>query len=147
MTATPYKAISFSPGEILTRTKLNQMTNNEQWLYENRIQGKYSAHGLNRTAGVKMAAGIATFATTTTGGRAVAVNFGGFFSVGCNPIVVCTPTGGGSGRLHNAITSQSGTGFPNYQGFTIHMLPDYGLGPSTYRIYMTVYGAWIAIGW
>ena len=148
MTATPYKAISFSPGEILTRTKLNQMTNNEQWLFENRIQGNYSAHGLKRTSGLKLASGVTTFATTTAGGRAVDVMFGSFFSVGCNPVVVANPCGHGTGRMYCVTTGPgSGTNFPNHVGFRIWMGIDTGVTISLQRIYATVYANWIALGW
>jgi hypothetical protein len=148
MTATPFKAISFSPGEILTRAKLNQMTNNEQWLFENILQGQYNAHYIKRTSGLKLAAGIATFAVTTKGGRSVNVYFGSFFSVGCKPIVVGQAAGHGSGRLICAVTGPgANNNWPDHTGFRMWLSPDYGLALSLYRIYKTAYGNWIALGW
>jgi hypothetical protein len=149
LAATPYKPISFSPNEFLTRAKLNAMTNNDQWLFENTIRGSYSAHNIRRSAGIKIAAGVATFAPTTTGGRWVPIYFGSFFSVGCRPVVVATPTGNGSGRLLCAVTSlnANASAFADHVGFAMWMTPDAGVTASLARIYRTVYGSWIAVGW
>ncbi len=88
MAATPYKPVSWQDNEPLFTSKLNQMTNNEQWLYENTPRMLYTAGALKRSAGVKLASGILLCNPSPSGVQQHVVYFGSFFSQSCSPTVV-----------------------------------------------------------
>lgn len=118
MATTPYKPTSWSVGEQITREKLNQMTANDQYIFENQPNAFYNAHGIKKTTGLKIMAGYVYIA----GGKAKhyqkAVYFGNFFSVGCKPIVVTGQVIQKQSRIHCIIRGLTGEYWPDHRGFT-----------------------------
>lgn len=89
MAATPYQPTSWT-SEPVTQAKLQQMSNNDQWLFENMPKIRYTNSGIIKDTGVKMIVGKTPFAASTINVTHVTVNFGNFFSPGCHPIVTAT---------------------------------------------------------
>lgn len=146
--STPYKPISWSPNEAITRAKLNQMTSNDQWMFENFPRIKYEAFGVKRTSAMKIATGIRSFSKskyTMVFGR---VYFGGFFSTGCRPVVVSTPlTRNGQRRLYT-VNDGIGTNLhPDHRGFAIGLINNPINPKSKLGITYTTYVHWIAVGY
>lgn len=94
MVAVPYKAISWSDNEPIFTSKLNQMANNDQWLYENAPRMLYTAYNQRRAEGIKIASGILMCSPSKSGIQQHTVRFGSFFSSACTPVVV-------TGLMHN----------------------------------------------
>lgn len=88
MATTPYKPVSWTGGEPTFGKKLATMANNEQWLFENTPRMRYSAHGVTRNEGIKVAAGIKMIVPNNQNHHIATVDFGAFFSSACFPVVV-----------------------------------------------------------
>lgn len=119
MAATPYKPVSFT-SESITQQKLQQMANNEEWLFENTPRLRYSTSGLTRDAGIKLISGKTPHAQVNAEHLDVPVYFGSFFTGGCKPIVTATVehNGGGGRRL---ATIRGHGGEIDHRGFIAHV--------------------------
>lgn len=144
MSATPYRPISWNPQDVLDESKMDQIANNSQWLFENKPSVLYSAFGVRRTTGLKIMCGITTFPYQPTSGiETQPVYFSNFFSVGCRPIV----TTGVVSFQSNVRVIHNGFGvmWPDHRGMEIVVdaqAPDGG-----HRIQRTLYVTWIAMGY
>lgn len=117
MVATPYKNVSWSTADTASKEKLNQMTNNDQWLFENMPKAIYSVGSIKRQAGVKILSGKGVYAPQTTDWAIVEVGFGNVFSPGCQPVVVCTVASYWSHRKYATICGFDGTEIIDHRGF------------------------------
>ena len=145
MAALPYKSVSWGV-EPISKDKLNQMANNDQWLFENTPRMMYNARGVKKTSGVKILAGIALAPASKTTVTSVAVYFGSFFSQGCTPVVVATPVhASGRTRMHT-IVKGIGTGYPDHRGVTLVVTADeYNSAVNNFPYGMAF--NYIAVGW
>lgn len=143
MTATPYQPISWSSQEPAFKDKLNQMTNNDQWLFENMPKMYYSVNGIKRSTGVKAATGFGVFNASATRYAAGTVSFGDYFSQGCQPVVVVGEMQTYPQREVIATIRGIGTAFPDHRGFEVYLT---AVGTAK-KISSTVYAPWIAIGY
>lgn len=118
MAATPYKPTTFT-NDALTRDKLLQMANNDQWLFENLTKVRYSANGLVRDTGVKIIAGKTPYAAVGADYQYISIHFGSFFSAGCRPVVTgSVQPGGVRKRINFSVTGLGGTSSePDNSGF------------------------------
>lgn len=144
MATTPYKPVSWSDGEPTYTSKLARMANNDQWLFENTPRMRYSAHGVTRNEGIKVAAGIKMIVVNQQSHHIVQVDFGSFFSSACYPVVVV----GGiinrqTVRCHTGARALSGLQIDS-RGFEIIATAD---NPHTGDyIPSNFYVPWIAMG-
>lgn len=146
MAATPYKPTTWGDEPVFT-DKLNQMANNEQWLYENTPRMMFSAWGIKRTSGVKVLAGIAICQGNQALWSPTSVNFGTFFSSGCKPVVVTGTQPTSSKWRYHTIIKGIGTYYPDHRGIEIHVGADY-YGTSTRNtVDSRVYVHYVVIGW
>jgi hypothetical protein len=141
----PYKPVSWSE-EPTSVDKLNQMTNNDQWLFENTPRMKYNAYSLNKQSGLKILATYAFMPYTLATAQSRAVYFGSFFSVGCQPIVVATPVPLGPQRRFHVAVNGIGRAVPDHTGCFIQLSPD-EWNTKNNRVSQSVYVHLIAIGW
>lgn len=110
MTASPYKNVTWPIGAPVVTDTLNDMANNDQWLFENMPRIQYSAHGIKRNSGIKILAGVTRYPgnETVAEGSAVDISFGSFFTPGCNPVVVATISASSSPHKKYVTTSALG---------------------------------------
>lgn len=144
MATTPYRPTSWSDTEPAHTAKLNQMSQNDQWLFENTPRMRYSAHGIQREQGLKIAAGIKMIVADQNNQHIVTVDFGSFFSSACYPVVVVGGTiNRQTVRCHTGARALSGLQIDN-RGFEIIAAAD----NAPYSDYMTsnYYVPWIAMG-
>lgn len=138
MAATPYKPVSFT-SESVTQQKLQQMANNDQWLFENTPRLRYSVNELTRDGGIKMISGKTVYSQVDREYLDVFVYFGSFFTGGCKPIVTATVehAGGGGRRL---ATIRGHGGEIDHRGFIAHVTTqaDY---PGAFRNFDS--GGWL----
>jgi hypothetical protein len=146
MAATPYKPVTWGD-EPTYKDKLNQMTNNDQWLYENAPRLNFNTYGIKRTSGVKIMAAIAVVRANKSLWTSTTFNFGTFFSSGCKPVIVTgTQPTGGKYRYHT-IVKGIGSYYPDHRGVEVHVGADYyGTGTKN-TVDTNVYVHFIAVGW
>lgn len=141
MAATPYKPITWSPNELITEDKLDQIANNSQWLFENTPRAVYEAYGVKRTTGVKIAAGTVLFNGSKTAFQTKAVYFSNFFSAASKPVVT---TGVISFQRRTfVITNGFGVYQPDSRGFEIVVECE---STSVNKIERDFYVSWMAVG-
>lgn len=118
MSATPYRVVSWQPLDLITTDNVGQMSNNEQWLYENTPRSWYTAFGVNQTEGVRIVAGTALITARKADSGSKAVYFGNQFTSGCRPIV----TTGINSSIRRIEVTLGGIGqfFPSDVGFTVY---------------------------
>jgi hypothetical protein len=83
---TNYKPTTFN-GEPLTTTKMNQLANNVQYLFERSANVRYASSGITRDNGIKVITGKTAFAKTSKTYTNVYIYFGSYFTAGCSPTV------------------------------------------------------------
>jgi len=141
----PYKAVSWNEEPVST-DKLNTMTNNDQWLFENTPRMKYHGYNLIKTSGLKILATYVTIPPTTATSAGRNLYFGSFFSAGCQPIVVASPASTNAQRRFFIAVNGIGKAVPDNNGAQIYLVPSEA-NPKNNKIGATVYCHVIAIGW
>lgn len=122
MAATPYRPVAFTD-QSLTVEKLNQTSNNIQWLFENTARMRYNTASIVRDNGIKIIAGKTPFPIRDSEAIDVTVYFGSFFNAACKPIVTTTvETTGGWLRKFNTVRGIGAWGTEiDYRGFIAHV--------------------------
>jgi hypothetical protein len=82
-----FKALNWSPNEMIGEAKMDTMTDNSEFLFANTPRALYTLPGIARVEGVRIASGRALFTARNTDSAGVTVTFGNFFSNGCQPII------------------------------------------------------------
>jgi hypothetical protein len=111
-----YAPVEWTPGPI-TLPGLQQMANNEQYLFENLPTMRYSAPGIARTGGIRVAAGIMPFGSTKQNYLDMNIYFGNFFTSGCRPVVNTTVHSFYRGRKFCSIEGLAGATTVDSRGF------------------------------
>lgn len=146
MAANEYRPVSWN-GEAITNSKLNQMANNTQFLFERSPKMRYAAAGLTRDTGLKILAGKTPYPANTRDWSDARVYFGSFFTAGCKPIVTAVVGDIQAGGLRKYISLRGHNGEIDHTGFIAHVV--------TFELYpggaKTVTGPgfvhWTAIGY
>jgi hypothetical protein len=147
MAATPYKPVVFS-SESLSQAKLQQLANNQQWLFENTPRTRYVGNGLTRDSSIKMMSGKISHGTAQVDYLDVPVYFGSFFTAGCRPIVVATVEGYTYGLRHYTQTRGLSNGEIDHTGFIAHVVShELVNNTSTNWIKGTGWVHWTAVGY
>lgn len=146
MSAKPYAPQSWGDNEPIFTEKLNAMTNNDQYLFENMPAVYYNGHGVQKTAGTKILSAAVSIAPNSKSANGVArFYFGSFFSAGCNPFVIASINSYPQGRFH-LWTRGIDTFWPDHRGFEVNIGSD-EINSKNNRISATVWVPFIAIGW
>lgn len=139
MAVVPYKPVSWSDNEPLFTSKLNQMANNEQWLYEHTPRMLYTAYNQRKADGLKIASGILMCNPDPHGIQQHVVYFGSFFSESCTPVVVTGLMHQGEVRITFGVKGIGQT-YVDHRGFEL-------LGGTIQRPFVKVFWVpWIAMG-
>lgn len=142
MVAGPYVPTSFT-GEQITQQKLQQMANNDQWLFENSSRVRYN-YGVVRDSQVKIIAGKTPYPATTNDNIDVYVYFGSFFSASCKPVVAASVEPG-LGTIGLSIAGLTFGAEMDYRGFRGHVYQDYYELRNSLQYAGWVH--WIAVGY
>ena len=142
----PYKPTTWSDSEPIDVMKLQQMTNNDQWLFENTPRMKYYGAG-TKTAGVKVLGSRLLLTPRTTATGTADIYFGGFFSVGCTPIVTASVSSTNwQRRWFVAVNSMTGNTVPDHNGARI-TVTSAEVAAANQKIAANLYLNVQAIGW
>lgn len=146
MATTPYKPTSWALGEQISKEKLNQMTSNDQYLFENQPNAFYNAHGIKKTTGLKIMAGMVFIKSGKGKHYTAECYFGNFFSVGCMPVIVTGQTIQKQSRIHCITRGVQGSYWPDHRGFTAVVDSD-ELTTKTNYFHYGVWVNYIAVGY
>lgn len=145
MSSTPYRPITWSDNEPISTDKLNAMTSNDQWLFENAPRMMYS-NGIIKTDGIKILAGTVVMPGADEWNSNTTVVFPNFFSSGCQPVITVTANAWPQGRYHLTISGiGSGINIDN-RGFFLRAAAD-EVNPKGMTIGKSFRVHWIAIGY
>lgn len=89
MATSQYDPVEWTQGPV-SLDGLQQMSNNDQYMFDNMPKMLYSSAGLFRSSGLKISSGRTAYGTKAATWIDITTYFGNFFSVGCNPVVVTT---------------------------------------------------------
>jgi hypothetical protein len=136
----------WSDNEALDVDKLNAMTNNDQWLFENMPRAKYSGN-VSKWDGVKILGTRAVVPANNRPANAATVYFGNTFSSGCQPIVVATaiPTNW-QRRYHTVVTGIGKNTVADKNGCVV-TVSSAEINPKQMKLAAAVWVQVIAIGW
>lgn len=144
MASTPFKVVSWSPLEPITDEKLDAMVSNDNWLRDNSVRGRYSSHGIERTEGIRIAAGLVLIPAGRRGYRRRYVNLGDFFSQGCRPIVTTGVISTSQRKIFATVDGPGSKPHPQREGFQVHVAAE--SRSKKRRIKRNFYVAWHALG-
>lgn len=133
-------------GEALPKEKFDQIVSNQQWLFDNLTKVRYNSGAVIRDNALKMLCGKSPFPARSDANYVyVTVNFGTFFTAGCQPILVASVEGNG-GSNHKVIVvpvSRAGLNIPiDHNGMTLVVS-----GPQYTNIPRNGWINWMAVGY
>lgn len=121
------------------------MTTNDDYLFNKSIDAKYTFGGVERTSGIKIWANNARFEKTGTTRSILSVDWQGFFSSGCNPIVNVTVGRRDRNRLWVSVKGPGSSNWPTSRGCEIHGLMDPDANYTFSQVYIPLHI--VAIGY
>lgn len=141
---TPFKPVTTS--DSLDKTTFDQMNSNQQWLFDNLTKVRYNSGAIIRDNGLKILAGKTAFPARSDANYIhITVNFGTYFTAGCQPILVANVEGN-SGSGHKEIVvpvGRAGLNVPiDHNGMTLVIS-----GPQYTNIPRNGWVNWIAVGY
>lgn len=114
-----YQPVQWTDGEAADDVKLNQMAANDDYLYQNIIDGKYDAHGVVKDSGLKIWSRVISIPPNHKHVVSADVYFGTYFSAGCRPVIASTLATADRVRSTVSIRALDGTRIPDNQGFRV----------------------------
>lgn len=141
-----FKAINWSPNELVGENKMDQMSENSTWLFKNTPRAVYTLPGgLRRTEGIRIASGRVMIARSDSDQATAMVRFGNFFSARCEPIIT---TGIVSDPMRKIFAVHNGIGQlqPDHRGFQVAVNIDASLKVND-KIARSFFITWQAIGY
>ena len=145
MASTPFKVVSWAPLDPITDEKLDAMVNNDNWLRDNMMRGKYSANSVNRENGMRMLAGLALITSGKAASKSVNVSFGNYFSEACRPIVTTGIVSAGQRQIYSTIDGPGSKPQPTRDGFQAHVFVN--SSNKKKKIARNFYISWHALGY
>jgi hypothetical protein len=145
MAATPYRAMTFMPYDLISTDTMNQEVANIQWLFENTPRVLYTTPALKRAEGVKIACGKVAFQKRKSDTAQETVDFGNFFSRNCNPSITTGTMSNGQRKIFVVYSGLHGLQ-PNHQGFRL-MVEIAADKKKKDKIAKQFWVSWIAMGY
>lgn len=142
--ATEFRDVNWGD-EVIDTGKLNQMANNERYVFERMPRLNYVAHGIqNKDTGVRMLTGIHTVPAIGDHQQTRTIYFGSYFSPGCRPVVQATYAGYNVIRTFMKIRGVGQT-HPDHRGFEAGLIISEEVNN---RVFQGVsYIHWLAVGY
>jgi len=144
MASTEFKVVSWAPLDPITDEKLDAMVNNDNYLRDNMVRGRYGANGVNRDTGIRIASGLALITSGKSADKTKYVDFGNYFSDSCNPIVTTGIVSGSQRQIYATIDGPGSKAQPTRDGFQVHV--HVNSSNKKKKISRNFYVSWHAIG-
>lgn len=141
-----FKAINWTPSEQIGERKMDTMTDNAEWLYNNTPRSIYTLPGgLRRVEGVKIASGRVIITKRNRDTASVEVRFGNYFSSRCEPNITTGIVSAGQTKIF-CVTNGIGRLLPDARGFQVgvNIAAD---NKKNDKIARSFYVAWQAMGY
>lgn len=145
MASTEFKVVSWSPRDPITDEKLDNMVNNDNWLRDHQVRGRYSANGVRFDVGIRMASGLALITSSKSADRNKSVSFGNYFSEGCKPIVTTGIVSSSQRQIFASIDGPGSKPQPTRDGFQVHV--HVNSKNKRRKITKNFYVSWHALGY
>lgn len=145
MASTEFKVISWAPLDPITDDKLDAMVSNDNWLRDNMMRGRYSANGVRRETGVRMASGLALITSGKSASKTRGVSFGDYFSESCRPIVTTGIVSASQRQIYATIDGPGSKPQPTRDGFQVHVFVN--SKNKKKKISRNFYVSWHALGY
>jgi len=130
-----FAPVGWSDNEPVWTDKLQQMVQNDLYLYERQPKVRYNAYGVTRDTTLKIASGVVVMPIVTK-----QVYFGSFFTAGSQPVVLVSLISNGEKRI--TVSAQGLNQLaPGHEGFQIISADHTG------SITKTHYVTWLAVGY
>lgn len=121
MAATSWNPVSWQPNEVITDEKMQQLSDNVQYLKDNTPRAVYATDdGMKRANGVVIIGGITLITPRQADNAMVRVNFGSTFASGCNPIITTGMINNFQTQVFTRLTG-IGRARPDHTGFEAHV--------------------------
>lgn len=133
--------MSWTPGDPADVTKMSQMANNDQWLYEHTPRAYVS--NTKTTQGLLIAGGTSVLPAQTTSSRSLTVRFGGIFTA--TPVIVVTPATTMTTMLSFSLRG-IGKSLPGADGFVVFFYNFKPESKALTKISGSITLNWIAMG-
>lgn len=142
-----FKAINWTPNEIIGEQKFDAMTDNAEWLFNNTPRAIYTLPGgMRRVEGVRVAAGRVMIAKKNDADSATAtVRFGNFFSVRAEPLITTGIVADHQTKIF-CVVNGIGKLQPDHQGFNVS-INIAAEGKKNDKIKKSFFVAWQALGY
>jgi hypothetical protein len=143
-----YQSVGFNFGDDARVDKLNQMANNDQYLFEHLAKIGYRSSAINRETTIKVLAVRTPVSATDARQQRMDIYWNGFFSSGCAPICVATAIAHPQKRLNVTVSGLGGSILPDARGCMAQIEADelYGTPPGG-KIANNCYIDLIAVGY
>lgn len=131
--------------EMITVNDMNQLSHNQQFIFEQMPRANYRGFGVHRSEGIKLAAGLIAIGASKKPYASNDVRFGNFFAPRCNPIVT---TGIVASHQHRIFCTIQGLGtlHPDNRGFRARVTIDAATKKNR-KIARNFYVSWQALGY
>lgn len=137
-----YKKVTWADDQLIDAPTLNQMTANEEYLFDNMVRAYYVP--AKRTKNIKVLAGILAIPKTTHNHASNNQGFWNYFQSTCRPIITASHVG--TGRTFLTIRGYGNTRTIDHRGFIAHIEHESSI-KSKNHFPNTQYIHWIAIGY
>jgi len=141
-----WKAITWSPNDVITDEKLQGMVANDELLKNNVLQTTYRGNSGSQSQGLRLLAGTATISSTKKSASAArSISFGSFFSSNVKPIISTGLVSKNQRQVFLTVSGQGNIVIPNNKGMVVHVF----VAPSSKKknITNTLYVHWHALGY
>ena len=140
----PFSAVNFQPNQLLDKSVLDQLSNNQVWLFDNMPSALYTYNAIRRHEGVRLVSGRTLISATKSDSQVAEVRFGNYFSASCNPIITTGLVSNGKRKFFVTIEGY-GQIMPDNRGFKVHVfMADEAAGATITR---NMYVTWQAMGY
>lgn len=145
MASTPFQVVSWNPLDPITDDKLDAMVNNDNWLRDNQVRGRYGANGVNKDTGIRIASGLALITSGKSAQKSKYVSFGNYFSDSCKPIVTTGIVSASQRQIYATIDGPGSKPQPTRDGFQVHV--HVTSSNKKKKISRNFYVSWHALGY
>lgn len=141
-----FKAINWTPNEMVGERKMDTLADNTEWLYRNTPRAIYTLPGgLRRVEGVKIASGRVIITKRNRDSATVEVRFGNYFSTRCEPNITTGVVSAAQPRIF-CVVNGIGRLIPDHRGFQVGVNVAAGQKKND-KITRTMYVGWQAMGY
>ena len=147
MATTPFRAVNWSPNELIGEDKMDQVSNNINWLRDNTPRVIYTLpSGVQRVEGIRIASGRVLIGARKSEDANAEVRFGNFFSNQCQPNITTGIVSAHTRRLF-AVIRGIGQLQPDNRGFEVLVRAANETKKQDASIVYNFYVSWHAMGY